>query len=246
MTKIEDIKWYQTIRSKLIFVIVITVTSVLGAVGLYAYKHIQSSEQASLQELADVTASRLSVHLRLPMWGVDHEQVDELLIAELEERKVEAIVVIDEDGKTLFSGKRRSSYGDPIDVTGQVFGDFIEVNRPVTYNSADIGMVSVFLTPKYMNQDLQKFGYAVIVTLVVLIIVIIIIMAMTLGRILIKPLLNLTAVAEKISRGNLNQKLDIHSTDELGYLANTFNRMQHSLIIAIRRLSGKTKKKPIK
>lgn len=40
-----------------------------------------------------------------------------------------------------------------------------------------------------------------------------------------RPILQLTRVAEKISAGNLTQKANVHSRDEIGVLARTFNTM---------------------
>jgi len=49
------------------------------------------------------------------------------------------------------------------------------------------------------------------------------------GRWLTEPILKLTDGAKRINRGILDQKIDIHSNDELGELAATFNDMALSL-----------------
>jgi len=126
-----NIKWYNTIRSKVILTIIIVITLILGLVGMFAFKYIEGTEQSKLQELAEVSATRLSQHLSLPMWSLDREQVSELLTAELAEQRVSAIVVRDEDRSTLFAAKERLSDGSIIDSSGTIDGDLIKVERDV-------------------------------------------------------------------------------------------------------------------
>ncbi|MYJ94115.1 MAG: HAMP domain-containing protein, partial [Proteobacteria bacterium] len=64
-------------------------------------------------------------------------------------------------------------------------------------------------------------------------------LGIVLGRTVIMPLETLAAHAERISRGNLNQKIEIDSEDEFGSLATTLNRMQAGLRTAIIRLKNR-------
>ncbi len=231
------IRWYQTIRIKLIAVIILTTSLVLGVTGYFAYKYIENAEQSELSELAEVSATRLSQHLVIPMWNLDREQVGELLAAEMQEQRVAAIVIRDEDNSTLFAAKERNAAGEVVESIGSVAGNYISVDKKVINNDEEIGVVSMFVTPHLMQQDLKNFGQGVIATVVILNVVIFIIMMVFLGRVLINPLMDLANGAEKISRGDLNQTFDISSRDEIGYLATTFNKMQSSLRVAIRRLT---------
>ncbi len=232
------IAWHKTIRTKLIAVIIITTSAVLGGAGYFAYKYIEQQEQNELTELAEVSATRLSQHLIIPMWNLDKEQVAELLIAEMHEQRVAAIVIRDEDKSTLFAAKQRGDSWQIVDSVGSVGGDYIDVDKKVLLNGEEeIGVVSMFVTPEFMQADLKKFQQGVIATVVILNIVIFIIMMVVLGRVLINPLMTLALSAEQISKGDLNQRFDVSSHDEIGYLATTFNNMQSSLRIAIRRLT---------
>ena len=240
MNVISGIRWFQTIRFKLIAIIIITTSIVLGCTGYFAYKYIEQSERSELAELAEVSANRLSKHLVIPMWNLDREQVGELLNAEMSEQRVAAIVIRDEDKATLFAATERDSSGQVIESIGSVSGDYINVDRDVVNGEDKIGVLSIFVTPQFMKRDLAQFGQGLIATVVILNIVIFIIMMMVLGRVLINPLMTLAEGADKISRGDLNQTFEVNSKDEIGYLSTTFNRMQTSLRVAIRRLSNKS------
>jgi methyl-accepting chemotaxis protein len=241
MAMSNRIHWYQTIRIKLIAVIILTTSLVLGVTGYFAYKYIENSEQAELAQLAEVSANRLSQHLVIPMWTLDREQVGELLAAEMQEQRVAAIIVRDEDNSTLFAAKEKNSSGEVVESVGSVSGDLINVDREVLNGEDRIGMVSIFVTPQLMKQDLKNFGQGVVATVVILNAVIFVIMMLVLGKVLINPLMKLAMGAEKISRGDLNQTFDISTRDEIGYLATTFNKMQSSLRVAIRRLTKSAK-----
>ena len=83
----------------------------------------------------------------------------------------------------------------------------------------------------------EEFAQISGINVVILNLVIFVIMMLVLGRLLINPLMELASGAEKISRGDLNQTFDVSARDEIGYLATTFNKMQSSLRVAIRRLT---------
>ena len=56
------------------------------------------------------------------------------------------------------------------------------------------------------------------------------------GRRLKGNLIKLTDAAERISVGELNTDIDIHSNDEISDLADTIGRMQESIRLSIERL----------
>ena len=69
-------------------------------------------------------------------------------------------------------------------------------------------------------------------------IVVILITSLYAGTI-VKPIVHLTEVADRISLGDLDTKIEIRSSDEVGMLAESFDRMQESLRAAIDRLRRK-------
>jgi methyl-accepting chemotaxis protein len=59
------------------------------------------------------------------------------------------------------------------------------------------------------------------------------------ARAVVTPIKKLTDVAERMSLGDLNAKIDIKSKDEVGLLAQAIGRMQVSLRMAMQRLRGR-------
>jgi methyl-accepting chemotaxis protein len=59
------------------------------------------------------------------------------------------------------------------------------------------------------------------------------------ARGLVNPIMKLTDVAERMSLGDMNVKIDVTSRDEIGLLAQAISRMQTSLRMAMERLRKK-------
>lgn len=82
---------------------------------------------------------------------------------------------------------------------------------------------------------LQHFAYALLAITALFAAVV----AWFAARGLIRPILHLTQAAERMSLGDLDVKIDVRSTDEIGILAQAIERLQTSLALAIARLKKK-------
>jgi nitrogen fixation/metabolism regulation signal transduction histidine kinase len=71
-------------------------------------------------------------------------------------------------------------------------------------------------------------------------VVLIFLLALLFAIRLVRPIAELTNVAEKISMGDLKTSIDINSSDEIGELADALRRMQASLLKAVQRLQRRT------
>jgi two-component system NtrC family sensor kinase len=108
---------------------------------------------------------------------------------------------------------------------GTVYGLFPE-NQST--NTETIGEVRVGLTLANLNNEVTKSQTAaVVLTLVVLMSAIIIMTAFI--RIITRPIESLVEVTDQISKGDLSKTVDISRNDEIGLLAESFNRMIESL-----------------
>ena len=82
---------------------------------------------------------------------------------------------------------------------------------------------------------IQKFA----VILLILTIALVLLIAWISARAVVTPIKKLTEVAERMSLGDLNMKINIPSKDEIGLLAQAIKRMQTSLRLAMERLKQK-------
>jgi two-component system NtrC family sensor kinase len=96
------------------------------------------------------------------------------------------------------------------------------------YSTEIIGKVRVGLTLANLNNEITKSQTAaILLTLVVVISAIIIMTAFV--RIITRPIESLVKVTDQISKGDLSKTVDIEQSDEIGLLAESFNRMIESL-----------------
>lgn len=235
------IRWYSTIRIKVVSVVIISCTLVLGSLSAYNIVNEQKQLASELQTLARVTSQRLSKHLIGPMWDLDKDLVDSTLEAEMLEDNVQAIVVWDEGAKTVFSARERAANGLLVASKGAVTGDLIKAVNEVNNGAKPIGEVAVFVSRRQLNHQLTTSTIANVITLLALVTVMSIVMMIVMNQIIIGPITRLAKHAEDISHGDLKQKILPESHDEIGQLAEAFHRMQISLRVAFKRIYAKTK-----
>ena len=237
------ISWYATIRMKVVLMVVISCTLVLGGLSAYNTINEQSRLTADLQKLARVTTQRLSKHLIEPMWDLDKELVDTSLEAEMLEDNIHAIVVWDEDRSTIFSARERGPNGLPTASNGAITGDLIKAQAGVSNGTKEIGQVAVFVSKSQLNRQLRASTIANLITLVAMIFVMAIVISMVMNQVIIGPITRLAKHADDISHGDLKQNIVPESNDEIGQMAEAFHRMQNSLRVAFKRLHAKARPK---
>ena len=234
------IRWYQTIRIKLVSVIILTTTFVLAVIGYNAYRYIEKLEQARLAELTEAYANRLSQHLSVPLWHLDREQINTLLMAEMQQQEIAAIIVRDEDRSTLFAAKERNDEGVAVDSLGSISGNYLSADEGIRHQEAVIGVVSVFTSRKLLRQTLHRFIQGVIVTIAILDLILFLVVIIVSNKMLTNPLHRLTAGFERMSRGYLTQSLEIDSHDEIGQLTDISNKMQANFRAVLHRIIKKS------
>lgn len=107
--------------------------------------------------------------------------------------------------------------------------NFILVSEPVIYKEQYLGRIDIYATKNQITQSLIEAG-KIMIFLAILSILITTPWTMFWAYYwMINPLSKLVKAAEKVSKGNLDIKLDIRSTDEVGELAETFTSMAQSL-----------------
>ena len=92
----------------------------------------------------------------------------------------------------------------------------------------EIGSIKLIMSLAKVNESIAEArDTAILLMLVVLVLAIVILTFFV--RVVTKPIKMLVEVTDQVSRGDLNQRVDIKQHDEIGHLANTFNKMIESL-----------------
>ena len=98
-----------------------------------------------------------------------------------------------------------------------------------------LGAVHVGFWNDTVEQEIRR-ALAQIVGLLAAVLVLAISMSIILSQNIVKPILRLTAVADSMSKGDLDTPVGISSRDEIGNLAKSLERMRTSLKAAVIRL----------
>ncbi len=231
----KKVGWNQSISFRVVILIFFASALVIGASGFVGYKYVEKTKVAEFENLASVTASRLSQHLVTPMWDVNHEGVGELLEAEMGESKLSLILVYDEDNNSIFAGRKRSTTGITSTKVGESIGKFSN-SQVVSNGDKTLGRVDVKLSENILQNELWTFAKGITLAAIIICLVLTLVTSIEVSSMVVKPLKRLTDNAEQISRGDLRQEIDVSRYDEIGYLGSTIDRMQYALRLATTQL----------
>ena len=234
----NSILWYKTIRMKVMLVVIISCIVILGGLSTYNIINQQSNLADDLNKLSRVTAQRLSQHLIGPMWDLNKELVRDVLEAEMLEDKIQAITVWDKETNELFAASERGANGKPQRSNGAINGDLIKASSLINNGSQDIGEVTIFVSKKDLNDQLRQSLLNGLITLILLILAMAISITLVINHLILTPIKRLAKHADDISHGDLKQDIKPESNDEIGQLAEAFQRMQFSMRAAFKRLQA--------
>jgi len=237
MNSLKDIKWYATVKVKMISWLIFTMSAITIILGMLSFDYIKDIETNKLTQFANLTADRVAKSLETPMWNIDREQVNDLLITELELSMIVGIVVNDQGNQGVMAAKSRDQTNQIIDYSGSFDPLNIQITRNIVREGTKIGSLAIYVTRDELNKTLSQFAIGIMALILVLAITIFTIMNILLSGIVIKPLIKLAATADAISLGKLDQSFQVNSKDEIGFLADSFKKMQVSLRIAMKRIS---------
>jgi methyl-accepting chemotaxis protein len=233
------VSWTNSIRLKIGSVLVAVTIFILLSYILYNYISSNIKYTDELNQLAEIVSIRLSKTLGAPLWEVDVEQVIDILNSEMLDKQVFAIIIREDNLKTIFQGSTRDRQWESTLSIRDITGEYIVREKNITWNDETIGLVEVYVTDKFMNEKSINAAAAMSVTGLILILSILGAVYLTLNKYLTRPIIKLTNATDKISLGEKDVVLDTKSNDEIGVLGQAIERMQTSLNLALMRLSRK-------
>lgn len=237
MISTGNVSWLNSIQTKIsTFLIIITTIVLLGFV-VFNYYATKSKIDTELKNFTKITAERLAKYLEEPLWGLEKDQIDESLASEMLEKRIYGILVYDRDAKGVFLGKMRNDKNwNIVPAKTKIKGNLFNLRSEITRNKEVIGDVEVYVTAKFMEKELNRSVVNIGFTAIALYIAIFFAVFFALRKIIIHPIMELTDVAERMSMGDLNVKINIKSKNEVGILVKAIERMQESLRLALARL----------
>ncbi len=235
------IRWVDRIETKVSFLLVLITTLLLVGFGAYNVFNSRTNLVEGLTTLADTSSEQLSINLALPLWNLDKETIANAIEAEMSDSRIQAIIVRDEDGQSIFASKQRDGNWNIVDAESEVTNtDELTLTvskKDVTSPQGDavIGIAEVYATPRFIQEELQRSILAELLRVIILDIAIILAVSLVLRRLLIRPVVSLTQSAEELSIGK-SAHINVNSNDEIGRLAQAFERLRISLDVAMKHI----------
>jgi len=222
----EPVRFRDRLQVKLSLLLVVAFTLVLAAFSLYDYHAVKSARLSELRLLADNVTERLSHILLSPLWNVDGKEIGRIIETEQQNANIFAIIVLDEDGKSVLAGKRRDG-GDlsGVDSLWEKDGMIGQAKR-IEMDGRNLGSINVFVHTQGMEQDLLKTVAANVLRTFTLEIVLVALIFFFVKSAILDPLDRMRRVARRISqRRDYSLRFPADRRDELGSLSDTFNEM---------------------
>ncbi|MCL6120198.1 MAG: DUF3365 domain-containing protein [Deltaproteobacteria bacterium] len=106
-----------------------------------------------------------------------------------------------------------------------------------------VGSLSVLVPTKYMDKVALKSSLIIVLAIFILPFLAFIIALFFINKAIIKPIHEMTKLAEDVSMGKSNENFKVKGNDEIGLLAKSFNRLKISYLKALQMLADKNKDK---
>ena len=107
---------------------------------------------------------------------------------------------------------------------------FIDISCPIVEGQTNYGRVRIGYSLKKLEEELYSTACKVIIIAVIAIILGFLV-SIILARIILRPVSELVDGVDKISFGDFGHQIQVTTSDELGLLAETFNRMSYNISI---------------
>ena len=232
-----NISWINRIQVRISATLIFITTLVLVGYAVLNYQIEKNTMNNEIGRLAEVTATRLSNQLVEPFWALDDQLLQEAVQSEMMNKQVSAIIIRDKNDKDIYLGRTRNAKWKVTDTRNEIKDKLlVKRTKDLIKGKNRIGSVDVYLTLKFMEEELKRSTIYMIITVLVLDLILFLSIYTILRRSIIQPIMNLTNAAEQISTGNLNVTFSHKTNDEIGLLVKAFQRMQTSLDFAMKRL----------
>ncbi|MGE0086220.1 MAG: methyl-accepting chemotaxis protein [Desulfococcaceae bacterium] len=222
------------IRMKIGGAIVLLSTVILGIYGFYQYHHLEGQKIGELDFLGESTVERLADSLAVPLWNLEKQQVEKIVVSEMKNRNISAVAVRVE--QSLFEGKKREENGQLVSFDQEISGDYIVKEKNIqsiekTGHSSEetAGIVTVYVTKELMKAQLRNEIRNISAAVFLLDIVLLIFINLALQKMLIRPVNEILDIARELSRGDFSRELTIRQNDEIGELADAFRGMKDTI-----------------
>jgi methyl-accepting chemotaxis protein len=170
-----------SVQKKMTIILVLLTTMLLTLFGIYQVLSSKQNMMGDLNSLAQTTIDRLEENLRMSIYA-------NVVNSELQEKRIFAVLVRDVDEKTIVAGKTRNAQWEITDTDSDVQGDLIKKSKQIIRNKEKLGLVEIYLSPKFMQQRLNQEIRDIVLAVILLDVALVLALFFSLRIILMRPI----------------------------------------------------------
>lgn len=212
-------------QAKLSSMLLLITTALFIGFGVYQYLQIRTSLTVDLQNRARFVIARLKENLIIPLWDADLNQIEKILLTEMHDPLVTAIIVKDHRAAIL-KVKYRNAQGEITDQNNTKALNGLTQTGAITREKDQLGTVEVTVTFKFMQSQLRHEMIRIFVGMLVLNSLLFFVLMFMTRTMIVAPLKQLVNMAHAVAEGNFQTKITVTTADEIGEVACSFQRME--------------------
>lgn len=230
------------VGSKLAVLASLLVLIVVVALTVLSVRREQASFRQDLEDQADLLLNTLPLTMRDPLYFLELDELLEVALVVAENDNVTFVEIYDDEGKLLIAGENpRAVFGQEADPLGQQLvqgenGDLylqwqdeqLLTGTGIWLGNQPIGAIAVGLSTAPLDAKLAGLTRQSLL-LAAISLASGVGLALLFARQFTNPLSALTQVATNMAGGNLEQRIEPDSDDEVGRLGKAFDRMADAI-----------------
>ncbi len=224
----------RSISLKVIFILISTIFMIMVFFTLFIYFFEKNDSINDLNKMPSQISERISKNLVTPVWSLNQNEINEIIINEMKNKHVLAIKAFIYGGTDIYARVKNNKWEIDIWKNNQknrwkIKNAYKSIKEEIYFEKEKIGYVEIYVTDFFIKKKLKKLIYIIIVITVGFSIIFLIILFFSLKKIILKPLIKVANSIHEITYGNLEARIMVKGNDEIEQLANDFNIMADSL-----------------
>ena len=155
-----------SIQTKITLIVIFTATIIFAGFALYEYFVTRAVMNKDFKALAEHIVNQQSASLALPLWYLDTEAIKEIMSSAMLQKELHAVLIRDESG--IVYGEMRGNNLNTVRSHNEISGEYYVKDKEIIKNAEKLGTVEVYLTPEFMNEELNDATVSMITTVIVL------------------------------------------------------------------------------
>ncbi len=195
------------IEAKVSGILVCLISLVFVVLIIANYFNVKHRLSDELKDMSDIVCNRLSENLVLPLWNMDKPQARKVMLSEMAEKQIYALVLKDAEGKKIFLGLKRDDRWRIADTKTHISGRFIFRKKDIfTKDKEKIGEITVYVTRRFMEKEIKKSISQMVMVVFGVNLLLVVIIFLSMKKLLIRPIKwiihGLENVAEEVANAS--------------------------------------------